>query len=115
MALTQDEWLQLQLLRAINWADPATPDALLGRVLAKAVGTGMYPVHKLDETGIHPLLAAWQRADPRLVTNDFSAADVDEGGRVREGARRVYTLTEAGEAEMARLADKDDYHSNPPP
>lgn len=95
--MTNDEALELEAIRALGRIQPATVPEFTIELRVALPAAGLAPAEKVDEVWAGRILVAFARTEPPLVTNDFDPADVDQHGRVREGAQRLWMLTEAAD------------------
>jgi hypothetical protein len=101
--VTEEEWVTLQVLEGIEGNEPARVDVIVDEVREAAARSGTVPEHKVDNVLIIRALTDFERRDPPLVTNDFLPEDVDQLGRPRSDAARVWSLTSDGDVERQRL------------
>lgn len=106
--MTESEWIELYLLRALDRREPAAIDELIGDVRSQAENHGLLArgqVAKIDRVYIgRDLLADWERREPPLaVQADYRPDELSPTGNILSHGRQRFELTDAGEAEMRRL------------
>jgi hypothetical protein len=102
-AVTRDMAVEREFLRALGLLAPATVSELVAELRAALAGEGLAPAEKVDRVWVGRVLTSWSRQEPPLAFNDFAAEDVDDHGRVAEGAERLWFSTDAADAREAEL------------
>jgi hypothetical protein len=104
--MTESELVEMYLLRALSQNEPAPISALVVALRQQAEGAGLLPpgqVDKLDDVLVGRALVEWGRREPPLVDSEYAPAALLPHGNVREGAERLWSLTDEGDVELNRL------------
>lgn len=99
--MTDVEKVERELLSALDEIGPAARADLEHELRDRLEKIGM--AGGKAAAIIDGALREWSTAEPPLVSSAWDPAEVDHLGRLREGAARLWELTTAGDARLARL------------